>query len=70
MCTKLIIVHAQTAKSCTAGSSSRVLDALSGCLSLILKYYDTKLRENIVDQNLDGACTCCAQPEPVLYQVV
>ena len=40
--------------------SSRVLDALSCCLSLILKHSDRKFDfKNIVDQILEGVHACC-----------
>ena len=43
--------------------SSRVLDALSWYLSLILTYSDTKMDlKDIVDQNLEGARACCPPP--------
>ena len=44
----------------------RVLDALSCSVSLILKHCDTKRDKNIVDQNLEGACACCAPLDPPL----
>ena len=48
--------------------SSRVLDALSCYLSLILKHSDTKLgrkKKIIVDHNLEGSRgACCNAPPP------
>ena len=49
--------------------TSRVLDALSCYLSLIFKHSDTKLDlKNIVDQNFEGARTCCAPLDPPLQK--
>ena len=45
--------------------SSRVLDALSCYLSLIIKHSDTKWdKKNIVDQSLGERVCCCHPPPP------
>ena len=65
--------HIPSAKSLMAwvhARSSRVLDGLSCCVSVILKYSGTNLdKENIINQNLEGTRACCGGLDPPLATV-